>query len=70
MTNEEQETALDDDIGQLNPCSRVLENLVVVRLLKKFSAFYGTRRFIAHFQKKPPLVPILSQMNLIHIIIF
>ena len=34
----------------LTPCSRVLlEKLTVSQLVKKFSAFYGTRRFITAF---------------------
>jgi hypothetical protein len=44
----------------------VLEKLTVAELVRKFSAFYGTRRFITVFIKSPPLVPILSQMNPVH----
>jgi hypothetical protein len=34
----------------LTPCSRVLlEKLIVLQLVKKFPAFYGTRRFITAF---------------------
>jgi len=34
----------------LTPCSRVvLENLTGSQLVKKFPAFYGTRRFITAF---------------------
>jgi hypothetical protein len=33
----------------LTPCSRVLEKLTVPQLVKKFPAFYGTRRFITAF---------------------
>jgi hypothetical protein len=43
----------------------LLEKLPVVQLLKNFPAFYGTRRFIT-VHKSPPLVPILSQINPIH----
>ena len=44
----------------LTPWNRVLlENLTGYQLVKRFPAFYGTRRFITAF--KP--VPILSQIN-------
>ena len=36
----------------LNPWSRVLlEKLIICQLVKKFSAFYGTRKFIIAFTK-------------------
>jgi hypothetical protein len=51
----------------LTPCSRVLlEKLTGLQLVKEFPAFYGTRRFITAFQKLPPPVPILSQLNPVH----
>jgi hypothetical protein len=44
----------------LTPCSRVLlEKLNGLQLIKKFTAFYGTRKFINGF-------PILSQINPVH----
>jgi len=33
----------------LSPCSRVLEKLIGFQLVKKFLAFYGTRKFINAF---------------------
>jgi hypothetical protein len=51
----------------LTPCSRfLLEKVTILQLVKKFPAFYGTRRFITVFQKFPPPVPILSQLNPVH----
>jgi hypothetical protein len=48
----------------LTPRSRVrLEKLTGSQLVKKFPAFYATRRFISAFHKCPPPVPILSQLN-------
>jgi len=48
----------------LTPWSRVLlEKLIVLNLLKKSSAFYGTRRFICGFGNSPLLVPILKQIS-------
>jgi len=45
------------------PWSRViLEKLASLQLVKKFPAFYGTRRFLTAL-KRPPPVPILSQTN-------
>jgi hypothetical protein len=40
-----------------------LQKLIVTQLVKKFPAFYGNRIFFTVFTKKPPLVPVLSQMN-------
>jgi hypothetical protein len=49
---------------QLSQKSRdMLQQLLVPRLVKTFSAFYGTRRFIIVFTRVQPLVPILSQTN-------
>jgi len=33
------------------PWSRVLDNLIVTQLVRKFPAFYGTRRFVTVFTK-------------------
>jgi hypothetical protein len=41
----------------------LLQTLTVTQLVKKFSTFYGTRKFHDRVQMIPPLVPILSQMN-------
>jgi len=46
----------------LTSWSTVLETLIVTELVKKLSAYYGTRRFITVFT----LVRILSQMNPVH----
>jgi hypothetical protein len=43
--------------------SRILENLIVAHLVKKFLAFYGIRKFT---NKSTPLDPILSQLYPIH----
>ena len=52
----------------LPPCSSVLlENLTGSQGGKKFSAFYGIRRFITAFIKCPLLAPILSQINPVHV---
>ena len=51
----------------LTPCSRVLlEKLTGSQLVKKFTAFCGTRKFITAFTKCPPTVPTLSQINPVH----
>ena len=45
------------------PCSTVLlEKLTVPQLFKKFSLFYGTRRFIIPNSQVPATCPILSQL--------
>jgi hypothetical protein len=46
----------------------LLEKLTVTQLVKKFIAFYGTRRIIIVFTRDPPppLFTILSQMNPVH----
>jgi len=49
------------------PWSRVLlGKLTGSQLVKKFLAFYGTRRFITVFHKNPPPVPILRHINPFH----
>jgi hypothetical protein len=50
----------------LSPLSRILlEKLTGLPLVKKFSAFYGTRRFITVFTSARHL-SILSELNLVH----
>jgi hypothetical protein len=45
----------------------LLEKLTGFHLVKKFPAFYGTRRFITAFTSAPPPpVPILSQLDPVH----
>ena len=52
----------------LTPWCRVfLEKLTGLQLVKKFPAFYGTRRFITATHKRPPPVPVLGQPNPVHI---
>jgi hypothetical protein len=46
------------------------EKLLVAQLLRKFTAFYRAHRCITVLTKPPPLVHILTQMNLVHIIPF
>ena len=49
------------------PWRRVLlEKLTCFQLVKKFPAFYGTRRFITAFTKCPPPVHVQSQINPVH----
>jgi len=51
----------------LTPWNRVvLEKLIGFQLVKKFPAFYGTRKFITAFTSAPPPVPIVSQLDLVH----
>ena len=51
----------------LTPWSRVLlEKLTGFQLVKKFPAFYGTRRFITAFTSARHLSPILSQFDPVH----
>ena len=59
------ETAQDLQLAYLlTPCNTVLlGKLTGFQLLKKFSAFHGTQRFITAFNKCPPPVPILSQLD-------
>ena len=48
----------------LTPRSRaLLEKLTGLKLVKKFPAFYGTRRFVTAFTSAHPTVPILSQFD-------
>ena len=51
----------------LTPWSRVLlEELTGSQLVKKFPAFYGTRRGHYHINERPSPVPILSQLDPVH----
>ena len=51
----------------LTPWSRVLlEKLTTSQLVKKFPAFYGTRRFITAFTSARHPVPILNQLDPVH----
>jgi len=43
------------------------EKLIVPQLVKKFLAFYGTRRFITAFTTACHLYPILGHINPIHV---
>jgi len=45
---------------------RVLNKLIVAKLVKKFHAFYGTRRLIYCVHKILSLDPLLSQLNPVH----
>ena len=45
----------------------LLEKLTGLQLVKKFTAFHETRRFITALNKRPPPVPILGQSNPVHI---
>jgi len=49
VMHEEMIILLPDYTYLLTPRSRVLENLTVSHLVKKFLAFYGTRMFITAF---------------------
>jgi hypothetical protein len=50
----------------LTPWATVLlEKLTGFQLVKKFSSFYGTRRFITAFTSAPP-APVLSQLDPVH----
>ena len=54
--------------NQLNPRSRaLLEKLTVPHLVKKFSAFYGTRKVHYHIHNSRLPVPTLSQSNPVHL---
>jgi hypothetical protein len=52
----------------LTPWSRILhEKLMVIWLVKKLLAFYGTPKFHYHVGKSPlPLVSVLSLINSVH----
>jgi len=51
----------------LPPWNRVLlEELTGLQLVKKFPAFYGTRRLIAPFTSARQPVPILRQLDSVH----
>ena len=47
-------------------CRVLLEKLTASQLVKKFAAFYGTRRFITATNELPPPIPILSQLDPVH----
>jgi hypothetical protein len=48
---------------------RLLQILLVAHLLKTFPKFYGTKLYLPFSQKTlPPFVPILSQINPVHIL--
>jgi hypothetical protein len=52
---------------KLTQWSRVLpEKLIDPQLLKKFPAFYGTRRLVATFTRSPPPLPILCKIYPVH----
>ena len=56
-----------NSILEITPRSRFFpEKLTGPQLVKKFSAFYGTRRFITAFTSARPPVHILSQINSVH----
>jgi hypothetical protein len=60
-------TVYEVNTDLLTPCKiPFLEKLIAAQLVKKLSAFYGTRRFITVVYKSPPLAPILSHMNSVH----
>jgi hypothetical protein len=44
----------------------IFEKLIVTQLIKKFPALYGTQNVHYHVHKSPSLIPILSQMSLVH----
>lgn len=48
----------------------VIEDLVICELVKKFAAFYATRRFIIVFTRALHKPHILSQFNQMHILKF
>jgi len=50
-------------ITKLTPWSRAL----LEKLVKKFRALYGTRKFITSFIKIPAPVPLLSQINPVNV---
>ena len=48
-------------------CTVLLEKLTGLQLVKKFSAFHGTRRFVTTL-KRPPPVSIPGQPNPVHLL--
>jgi hypothetical protein len=60
-----------ENLNKLTPnltpgTTALLEKLTVPQLVKTYSAFYGTRRFITAFTSPSP-VPILSQISPAHV---
>lgn len=45
----------------------VFENLIILQLVKKYPTFYGTRSIIS-VHTSPTLVPILNQINQVHVL--
>lgn len=44
-----------------------MEQGLLEKLVKKFHALYGTRKFITSFTKIPAPVPLLSQISPVHV---
>ena len=49
--------------NQLHELKVLLEELINIYPIKKYLVFYSTRNFFYHFQKTPPLIPILTQAS-------